>query len=151
MKTMNLPCHHTNDLMETRACGTHDESCALCPKSTSCHETICGDNRVSTLFLLMVLIGSLAIIAQLFPVVELKVYIHDNVDIMFLVSICKWFSCLSHGIKSNKYMALVSFSCCNAQQLIKVTKMWNITSVGRLPSETILDMWKKFDWRDVAF
>ena len=89
MKTMNLPCHHTNDLMETRACETHDESSTLCPKSTSCHEAICGDNRVRTLFSLMVLIGSLAIIAQLFSVVELKVYIHDNVDIMFLVSICK--------------------------------------------------------------
>ena len=37
---MSPSYYHTDDLMETRGRGTHDESCTLCPKSTSCHEAI---------------------------------------------------------------------------------------------------------------
>ena len=79
-----------------------------------------------------------------FLVMEFKVYMHDNVDILLclFISVNDFFVCHMTINQINEWQL---FHTSIVQQLIKGTEMWNITSVARLPSETILDVWKKFD------
>ena len=72
-----------------------------------------------------------------FLVMEFKVYMHDNVDILLclFISVNDFFVCHMTINQINEWQL---FHTSIVQQLIKVT-------VARLPSETILDVWKKFD------